>query len=126
MAKRFCSIPCWENGSRRSPFSVTASPTKTTSPLEGIGEIDLIVFSHDHYDHLDYDTLMSVKDRTKHFLVALGIGAHLREWGIADEKITEVDWWQSVTIDNVTYTATPARHFSGRSPTTRNKTLWCG
>lgn len=108
------------------PFLGHRFPYKNYSPLEGIGKIDLIVFSHDHYDHLDYDTLMSVKDRTKHFLVALGIGAHLRKWGIADEKITELDWWQTVTIDDVTYTATPARHFSGRSPTTRNKTLWCG
>ena len=107
------------------PFLGHRFPYKDYNPLEGIGEIDLMIFSHDHYDHLDYDTLMALKERTRAYLVPLGIGAHLREWGIADDKITELDWWQRATIDGIAYTATPARHFSGRSPATRNKTLWC-
>ncbi len=108
------------------PFLGHRFPYKDYAPLKNVGIIDLIVFSHDHYDHLDYDTLMAVKDRTQAYLVPLGIGAHLRSWGIAAEKITEIDWWETVTIENITITATPARHFSGRSPSTRNKTLWCG
>ncbi|MCP9235983.1 MBL fold metallo-hydrolase [Lewinella sp. JB7] len=108
------------------PFLGHRFPYKDYHPLESVGEIDLIVYSHDHYDHLDYDTLMAVRDRTRAYLVPLGIGAHLRSWGVAEEKITEIDWWESVTIDGITYTATPARHFSGRSPGTRNKSLWCG
>ncbi|MBB4080999.1 L-ascorbate metabolism protein UlaG (beta-lactamase superfamily) [Lewinella aquimaris] len=107
------------------PFLGHRFPYLDYHPLESIGEIDLIVYSHDHYDHLDYDTLMAVRDRTAAYLVPLGMGAHLRHWGIPDDKITELDWWQSATIGGITYTATPARHFSGRSPSTRNKTLWC-
>ncbi|WP_116104976.1 MBL fold metallo-hydrolase [Lewinella sp. IMCC34191] len=108
------------------PFLGHRFPYKDYHPLQGIGNIDLMLFSHDHYDHLDYDTLMAVKDRTAAYLVPLGIGAHLRSWGIDSEKITEIDWWETVNIAGLEITATPARHFSGRSPSTRNKTLWCG
>ncbi|PPK85906.1 L-ascorbate metabolism protein UlaG (beta-lactamase superfamily) [Neolewinella xylanilytica] len=108
------------------PFLGHRFPYEDYHPLKHIGTIDLIMFSHDHYDHLDYDTLMAVKDRTQAYLVPLGIGAHLRSWGIAADKITEIDWWETVKIQGLTITATPARHFSGRSPATRNKTLWCG
>ncbi len=107
------------------PFLGHRFPYKDYHPLEGISTIDLIVFSHDHYDHLDYDTLLAVRDRTRAYLVPLGLGAHLRSWGIPADRITELDWWESATIEGITYTATPARHFSGRSVATRNKTLWC-
>ncbi|MTB51564.1 MBL fold metallo-hydrolase [Lewinella sp. W8] len=108
------------------PFLGHRFPYENYQPLEDFGEIDLIVYSHDHYDHLDFDTLMALKDRTRAFLVPLGVGAHLRAWGISEEKITEIDWWESVELTGCRFTATPARHFSGRSPATRNKTLWCG
>ncbi len=108
------------------PFLGHRFPYKDYHPLEQLGDIDLILFSHDHYDHLDYDTLMALRDRTRAYLVPLGIGAHLRSWGVEAERITEIDWWQTVSIDGIAFTATPARHFSGRSPSTRNKTLWCG
>ncbi|TXF89661.1 hypothetical protein FUA23_09430 [Neolewinella aurantiaca] len=108
------------------PFLGHRFPYKDYNPLQDIGEIDLVVYSHDHYDHLDYDTLMAIKDRAKHYLCPLGLGAHLREWGIPNDKITELDWWQSTELAGCTFTATPARHFSGRSPGTRNKSLWAG
>lgn len=108
------------------PFLGYRFPYEDFRPLEDLGEIDLIVFSHDHYDHLDYDTLMQVKDRTKAYLVPIGVGEHLRAWGIAADKITEIDWWQTAEFGGIEYTAVPARHFSGRSPGTRNRTLWCG
>ena len=108
------------------PFLGHRFPYKNYHPLEELGDIDLIVYSHDHYDHLDYDTLMAIKDRTKHFLTPLGVGAHLRAWGIPDERITELDWWESTTLVGCHFTCTPARHFSGRSPGTRNKSLWGG
>ena len=108
------------------PFLGHRFPYKDYNPVEQLGDIDLVVYSHDHYDHLDYDTLMAIKDRVKHYLVPLGIGAHLQEWGISADHITEIDWWESVELVGCTWTATPARHFSGRSPGTRNKSLWCG
>ena len=107
------------------PFLGHRFPYKDYHPLEDLGTIDLVLFSHDHYDHLDYDTLMLLKDRIQHYLVPLGIGAHLRTWGIPADRITELDWWQSTELAGLSVTATPARHFSGRSPSTRNKSLWC-
>ncbi len=86
--------------------------------------IDAILISHDHYDHLDYGSIRQLKDKTKYFFVPLGVGAHLQHWGVEASKITELDWWQSADIDGMTFTATPARHFSGRGLTDRDKTLW--
>jgi len=106
------------------PFLGHRFPYKDYTPLEDFHEIDLIVYSHDHYDHLDYDTLILLKDKTAAFLCPLGLGAHLVEWGISRNRITELDWWQSADLAGCTFTATPARHFSGRSPGTRNKSLW--
>lgn len=108
------------------PFLGHRFPYQDYQPLAGIGDIDLVVYSHDHYDHLDYDTLMAIKDRVKEYLVPLGVGAHLRAWGIPEDHITELNWWDSTEIAGCTWTATPARHFSGRSPGTRSKSLWCG
>ena len=108
------------------PFLGHRFPYKDYHPVQELGDIDLIVYSHDHYDHLDYDTLMQIKDRTKAYLCPLGLGAHLVAWGIPRERITELDWWQSAELAGCTFTATPARHFSGRSAGTRNKSLWAG
>lgn len=108
------------------PFLGHRFPYKDYNPLNDFDEIDLIVYSHDHYDHLDYDTLMLLKDKTRAFLCPLGLGAHLVAWGIPRERITELDWWQSTEVAGCSFTATPARHFSGRSPGTRNKSLWAG
>lgn len=107
------------------PFLGHRFPYHDYHPLENLGEIDCILYSHDHYDHLDYDTLMALKDRTRAFVVPLGIGTHLRKWGIPQDQITEIDWWETTRRAGMSITATPARHFSGRSPATRNKTLWC-
>lgn len=108
------------------PFLGHRFPYKDYNPLAGFGTIDLVVYSHDHYDHLDYDTLVKIKDRVRHYLCPLGVGAHLRAWGISDDCITELDWWQTTELAGCRFTATPARHFSGRSPGTRNKSLWAG
>lgn len=108
------------------PFLGQRFPYKNYNPVNQLGDIDLVVYSHDHYDHLDYDTLQILRGRIKHYLTPLGVGEHLRAWGIPAEKITEVDWWESVELAGCTFTCTPARHFSGRSPGTRNKSLWGG
>ena len=108
------------------PFLGHRFPYKDYDPTRDFTEIDLVVYSHDHYDHLDYDTLMTIRGRVKHYLCPLGLGAHLRAWGVPDEDITELDWWESAELAGCVFTATPARHFSGRSPGTRNKSLWCG
>ena len=86
--------------------------------------IDFLILSHDHYDHLDYQTIMQLIPKVKKFYTALGVGAHLERWGVPTERIVELDWWKGGPIaPGITLTATPARHFSGRS-LTRGRTLW--
>ncbi len=86
--------------------------------------IDMLIITHDHYDHLDYETIGKLASKFKHIYTSLGVGAHLERWGIEASKITEFDWWQSETISaDITLTATPARHFSGRA-FARGKALW--
>jgi L-ascorbate metabolism protein UlaG (beta-lactamase superfamily) len=88
------------------------------------GMIDLLIITHDHYDHLDYQTIKELKPRIKRVCTSLGVGAHLEHWGIEPEKITELDWWETANpLPRITLTATPARHFSGRG-IRRNRTLW--
>jgi len=87
-------------------------------------EIDAVIFSHDHYDHLDYPSILAIKDRVKHFYMPLGMSAHFLRWGIGPEKLTELDWWESARMGNMEFIATPARHFSGRGISNRFKTLW--
>jgi L-ascorbate metabolism protein UlaG (beta-lactamase superfamily) len=115
-------------------FSRRASPVQYAGmkSYEGTNEyaaadmpdIDLVVISHDHYDHLDYNSIVHLAAKTKKFCTPLGVGEHLVHWGIDNTKITELDWWQSNDIlAGIEIIATPARHFSGRG-FTRNKTLW--
>ncbi|MDT7767970.1 MAG: hypothetical protein QOI30_966 [Mycobacterium sp.] len=93
-------------------------------PLEALPALDAIVVSHDHYDHLDIDTILALaRSQWAPFVVPLGVGAHLRDWGIPDERIFELDWNEHAKIDELTLICTPARHFSGRF-LNRNTTLW--
>ena len=92
--------------------------------IENLPEIDLVLISHDHYDHLDYGSIQQLKNKVKQFYVPLGIKAHLTEWGVAEDKIKEFDWWEKSSINGIEFISTPARHFSGRG-FTRNNTLWC-
>ncbi|GHB78285.1 MBL fold metallo-hydrolase [Persicitalea jodogahamensis] len=86
--------------------------------------IDAVVISHDHYDHLDYGSIQKLNPNVGHFYVPLGVGGHLERWGVDSAKITELDWWESASAEGITFTATPQRHFSGRGLTDRNSTLW--
>ncbi len=86
--------------------------------------IDAVVISHDHYDHLDYGSIQKLDPNVGHYYVPLGVGAHLERWGVDSTKITELDWWESAQGSGLTFTATPQRHFSGRGLTDRNNTLW--
>ncbi len=84
------------------------------------------MISHDHYDHLDHPTIVELARTEVPFVTALGVGAHLEAWGIPPRRITELDWWESFTLPRteVTITATPSQHFSGRGLGMRNSTLW--
>jgi len=86
--------------------------------------IDAVILSHDHYDHLDYGSIQSLKNKVDMFYTPLGVGAHLIEWGISKEKVVEMDWWEETEYLGLQFTCTPAQHFSGRGLTDRGKTLW--
>lgn len=112
---------------RPSPVQYAGSKAFTGAMVysaEDFPEIDVLIISHDHYDHLDYNTILKLNATVKKFCVPMGVGQHISRWGVAEAKITEFDWWQSAEIfPGLQITSTPARHFSGRG-FTRNKTLW--
>lgn len=91
---------------------------------ENMPDIDYLIITHDHWDHLDYQTVLKLKDRTKQIICPLGVGSHFEYWGFDTTKITELDWYEKAVLDSAwEISATPARHYSGRG-LVRNKTLW--
>ena len=92
--------------------------------VDDFPEIDFLILTHDHYDHLDYKTIKKLKPKVKTIYCSLGLSSHLIYWGFNENIITEMDWWQTNKMaDDMTLTAAPARHFSGRG-LKRYKTLW--
>ena len=90
---------------------------------EDIPDTDILIITHDHYDHLDYATIRKIKDRVKLIICPLGVGEHLEYWGVGKDKIRELDWYQSTSDSPLRIECLPARHFSGRLFKRRN-TLW--
>lgn len=113
---------------RSSPVSFAGPKRFSEHPLtaEELPDIDVLFLSHDHYDHLDWKTIRTIKDRVGTFIVPLGLDAILRSWDVPEEKIQSLDWWESAEIDNLCFTLTPSQHFSGRNPLKGNRTLWGG
>jgi L-ascorbate metabolism protein UlaG (beta-lactamase superfamily) len=123
---RVLTDPVW--GVRASPFPILGPRRFQPVPvsLDAMPPVDLVVVSHDHYDHLDYPTIRELAGRHVPFVTSLGVGAHLEAWGVLPELITELDWWESHTLPGtgLSVTAAPSQHFSGRSFKARNTTLW--
>ncbi|MFI1731697.1 MBL fold metallo-hydrolase [Streptomyces acidicola] len=116
--------PVW--GERCSPFAF-AGPKRlhpVPLPLAALGPVDVVVISHDHYDHLDLPTIKALVGSDTLFAVPLGVGAHLEHWGVSETRIRELDWTESTKIGGLTLTATPARHFCGRGLRNAQHTLW--
>ncbi|MBF9219847.1 MBL fold metallo-hydrolase [Hymenobacter ruricola] len=122
--RRFLTDPVWAE--RVSP-SKLVGPKRFFAPplpLADVPALDAVILSHDHYDHLDEATIRTLARREVPFFCPLGVGAHLRRWGVAPARITELNWWEKAALaPDFTLVATPARHFSGRG-LTRNNTLW--
>jgi len=92
--------------------------------VEDLPPVDVLLITHDHYDHLDYLTVRQLKHKAGLVVTSLGVGAHLERWGLAADRVRELDWGESVTVrEGTMLTAAPARHFSGRG-FRRNQTLW--
>jgi L-ascorbate metabolism protein UlaG (beta-lactamase superfamily) len=132
--------PVFSGNASPVSFFAKAFPGANTYGVDDMpARLEAVLITHDHYDHLDYKTILRLKDRTTHFYTSLGVGAHLESWGIEPGRITELDWFESCTIDEagrpstanaeshpggfMSLTATPARHFSGRF-LKRGGTLW--
>ncbi len=116
-------------GPNASPIAPFATKRFTGSALHLINdfpEIDILLLTHDHYDHIDYESIQRLKSKVRRYYVALGVGRHLVEWGIPESAITEFDWWDNQSTDSIDITFTPTRHFSGRGLTDRAKSLWGG
>ncbi len=118
--------PVW--GPRASPFRV-AGPKRFQPPpvaLEELPPIDVLVLSHDHFDHLDFRTWRTLASWKTPIVTSLGVGAHLEAWGVRRSRITELDWWEKADVPGVDLeiTAAPSQHFSGRTIHGRNSTLW--
>ena len=92
--------------------------------LDEMPPVDYIILSHDHYDHLDMETIKFFKNKPTKFITPLGVISHLKEWGISEDRLTELDWWDSVMVDGLQIVCTPAQHFSGRKGANGNQTLW--
>lgn len=124
--RRVLTDPVW--GARASP-SRLAGPKRfqpVPVPLRALPPIDLVLVSHDHYDHLDYPTIRALARQDVPFVTSLGVGAHLEAWGVPAERIVELDWWESYALPgaDLRVHATPSQHFSGRGLKDRNATLW--
>ncbi|MGB3260866.1 MBL fold metallo-hydrolase [Paenisporosarcina sp.] len=114
-------------GSSPSPFPQIGMKRYSENlpfDIKEIPSIDIVLYSHDHYDHLDYESVNLLKHKVGQFIVPLGVGSRLEGWGVAPEKIKELDWWDTFDHLDIQFTSTPARHFSGRSLFDHNSTLW--
>ena len=123
---RVLTDPVW--GPRASPSTLAGPKRFQPVPvaLRAMPPLDLVIVSHDHYDHLDYPTIRELAKLDVPFVTSLGVGAHLEAWGVNPERIAELDWWESHQVPNtgLTVSAAPSQHFSGRGLKDRNRTLW--
>lgn len=109
-----------------APFSTKRFSKNTLAIIDELPKIDAVLLTHDHYDHLDYDSIQKLIPRINTWFVALGVSRHLEKWGVNTTKITEFDWWDKTHFEGIDITFTPSRHFSGRGLTDRFKSLWGG
>ena len=111
---------------RASPLPIFGKPFAFKNPIiiDDLPKVDVVVISHDHYDHLDSKAIKDLSKRVDRFFVPLGVKAHIERWGVDKSKISELDWHGSEDYKNIKFTLTPAQHFSGRGLTNRSSTLW--
>ncbi|MFC4779136.1 MBL fold metallo-hydrolase [Paenibacillus sp. GCM10023252] len=115
-------------GKAPSPLPIFGSSRYSGKPpieVSQLPQIDAVLISHDHYDHLDAGTIKGLKNKVKRFFVPIGVAARLVKWGISPDHIQELNWWEETTYEGLKLACTPARHFSGRGLFDRDSTLWC-
>lgn len=111
---------------RASPIFIGGNPYPADYSVNAkdIPLLDAVVISHDHYDHLDEVAIRQLTSSTAQFYVPLGVKAHLQRWGVPNEKIKELDWFESAKFGALTFTLLPSRHYGGRRFDTKFTTLW--
>lgn len=116
-------------GEDTSPVGPVRTRRYTDSTLQIIAQlpyIDAVCITHDHYDHLDYDSFQLLSGKVGHYYVPLGVKRHLLRWGVPEAQITSFDWWEEAELDDLRMSFVPARHFSGRGLFDRSESLWGG
>lgn len=108
------------------PFKNRRFNTVSLDLIDELPHIDLLIMSHDHYDHLDLKSMEALAPKVDQYFTALGVGRHLVSWGVAKDKITEFDWWEAHEFEGTKITFTPTRHFSSRGMGDRFHGLWGG
>ncbi|MGH9262078.1 MAG: MBL fold metallo-hydrolase, partial [Acidimicrobiales bacterium] len=118
--------PIWSERASPVPFAGPLRWVPPAIPIEALPPIDVVLVSHNHYDHLDRPTVrrLAARDSEATWVAPLGLAAFLRRRGA--RRVHELDWWDEVAVGPVTLACTPARHFSSRHVADRNRTLWCG
>lgn len=113
---------------KASPIPLGWSPFdfKHVPQISDLPDVDVVVISHDHYDHLDYQAITEIKSQVAMFLVPLWVRAHLLSWWVEEFRVVELDWYESRKVNEIVYTLTPAQHFSGRTLSRIPATLWWG
>ncbi len=116
-------------------MSERASPVQWAGPkrfhpnpidVDALPQIDAVIISHDHYDHLDRPALLKLDSKVNQYVVPLKVGDRMISWGIDESKITQLDWWESHKVGSINLVATPTQHFSGRGLLDKDTTLWAG
>lgn len=121
---KFLVDPVFSGNASPIPGTTTSFAGTDIYSIDDLPEIDYLIISHDHYDHVDYKTLKALKDKVKKVICGLGVGAHFEYWGYSTEQLIEKDWNEEIQLtDSIKVFTKTARHFSGRG-FTRNKSLW--
>ncbi|PCJ65026.1 MAG: hypothetical protein COA58_10910 [Bacteroidetes bacterium] len=114
------------NASPIAPFPTKRFSENTLNLIDDFPEIDILLMTHDHYDHVDLASFEKLKPKVKQYITTLGTGRHYEDWGVDPSNITELDWWESIKVDGIEIHSTPSRHFAGRGATNRAKSFWGG
>lgn len=120
--KRYLVDPVFSANASPLPHNVVPFKGTAIYSAEDMPQIDYLIITHDHYDHLDYETIVALKPKIKQVITGLGVGSHFRYWGYDDSIITELDWNESTSVQGGTIHCLPTRHFSGRL--FANRTMW--
>jgi L-ascorbate metabolism protein UlaG (beta-lactamase superfamily) len=124
--RRVLIDPVWSERASPIPHFGPRRFYPSPLPIDELPSVDVVLLSHDHADHLDPAAIRTLSARGARFIVPLCVGARLEGWGVPTRNVEELDWWDTIGIAGLTLTATPARHFSGRGLTDRDRTLWAG